>query len=59
MSSIGGGSRPRVPRWMFVNCCWAEVNSRRALSSSAATIAFTPTIAYGSCSCADGRKLDR
>ena len=31
MSSIGGGSRPRVPRRMFVNDCCGEVNSRRAV----------------------------
>ena len=30
MSSIGGGSRPRVARKMFVNDCCCEVNSRRA-----------------------------
>jgi hypothetical protein len=45
MSSIGGGSWPRVPRIKFVKCCWAEVNSRRASASLSAAITFTPTMA--------------
>ena len=45
MSSIGGGSRPRVPRRMFVKDCCAEVKRRRAVASSSATITFAPTIA--------------
>ncbi len=45
MSSIGGGSRPRVPRRMFVNDCCGEVKSLRAVSSSSATNTFAPTIA--------------
>ena len=59
MSSIGGGSCPRRPRKMFVKDCCTEVKSRRAVSSSSATITFAPTIAYGSCSCSDGWKLER
>ena len=59
MSSIGGGSFPRRPRKIFANDCCAEVKSRRAVASSSATTAFAPTIAYGSCSCSDGRNVDR
>ena len=58
MSSIGGGSWPRRPRRMFVNDCCGEVKSRRASSSSSATITFAPTIAYGCCSCSDGWNAD-
>ena len=52
MSSIGGCSRPRAPRKRFVNPCCADVKSRRASASVAATTALTPTIAYGAASCA-------
>ena len=31
-----------MPRIRFVNCCWAEVNSRRASASVSAAITFTP-----------------
>ena len=47
------------PRWIFVNVCCADVKSQRAVASSSATIALTPTIAYGCCSCSEGWKLER
>ena len=37
-----------------MNDCCGEVKSRRAVSSSSATITFAPTIAYGVCNCSDG-----
>ncbi len=59
MSSIGGGSWPRVPRKMLVKACWAEVKRRRASPSVSAAMTLTPTIAWGFASCADGSKRAR
>ena len=51
---MGGRCKPGVPRRRFANDCWCEVNSRFASASVSATTMFTPAIAYGFCSCADG-----
>ena len=54
MSSIGGWSRPRALRKMFVNDCCTEVKRWRAVASSSAATTFTATIAYGRSSWAEG-----
>ena len=59
MSSIGGGISPGRPRRRLMKlCCWV-VNRRRASASLSAATTFRPSIAYGCCSRADGRKSRR
>src|SRR2546423_14395648 len=54
MSSMGGGSRPALPRNRFVKDCCADVMSRRAAASVSAANTLTPAMLYGFASCADG-----